>query len=66
MFLSPLFFFRAGKPVCEERLPQVLARPVLMTACVPVLLRTTLSQRAVPATLPLGLVLCRILGGRTV
>jgi hypothetical protein len=37
-----------------------------MTAVVPVLLRTTLSQRAVPASLLCCPVVCRIYGGRTV
>ncbi len=40
--------------------------PVLMTVAVPVLPCTTLSQRAVPATLLSNPVVCRILGGRTV
>jgi hypothetical protein len=39
---------------------------VLMTAVVPVLPCTTLSQRAVPATLPFCPVVCHIPGGRTV
>ena len=39
---------------------------VLMTVAVPVLPCTTLSQRAMPATLLSNPVVCRILGGRTV
>jgi hypothetical protein len=44
----------------------VLDFSVLMTVAVPVLPCTTLSQRAVPATLLSNPVVCRIPGGRTV
>ena len=63
---SYVFSLGQANPFLKNARPWVLARPVLMTACVPVLLLTTLPQRVVPATLPLGPVPCRILGGRTV